>query len=275
MVRKFRVALALQPVATALFANSPFSEGRPNGFMSYRSHIWTDTDPDRTGMLDFVFEDGFGFERYADWLLDVPMYFVERDGRSLDAAGQSFRDPRRPPAGLLTNCPRSMGQTTPPRFPEVRLKRYMEMRGADAGPGTSCALPPSGPACSTTMPLWTPPGTWCATSAARNDSSCAAGTAHGAENAVPQGHGQRPGPAGPGHRRPGPGATRHPQPPRCRRAHLPGAAAGIHRRRDLPGRGQARAVPGALEWRHRPPVSRVRLLSPLPAAGRDPVKLAA
>ena len=92
MVKKFRVSLALQPIATALFANSPFTEGKPNGFLSYRSHIWTDTDPDRTGMLDFVFEDGFGFERYVDYMLDVPMYFVYRDGEYIDCAGQSFRD---------------------------------------------------------------------------------------------------------------------------------------------------------------------------------------
>ena len=92
MVQKFRVSLALQPIATALFANSPFTEGKPNGFMSYRSHIWTDTDPARTGMLPFVFEDGFGYERYVDYMLDVPMYFVFRDGKYIDAAGQSFRD---------------------------------------------------------------------------------------------------------------------------------------------------------------------------------------
>jgi len=91
MVKKFRVALALQPVATALFADSPFTEGKPNGYLSYRSHIWTDTDPDRTGMLDFVFEDGFGFERYTDYLLDVPMYFSYRDGQYIDLAGESFR----------------------------------------------------------------------------------------------------------------------------------------------------------------------------------------
>src|SRR6478672_6888606 len=92
MVRKFQVGLALQPLATALFANSPFTEGRPNGFLSFRSHIWSDTDPDRTGMLPFVFEDGFGYERYVDYALDVPMYFVYRDGRYIDVAGKSFRD---------------------------------------------------------------------------------------------------------------------------------------------------------------------------------------
>src|SRR3546814_7937456 len=88
----FRTSLALQPIETALFANSPFTEGKPNGFLSYRSHIWSDTDGARTGMLPFVFEDGFGYERYADYALDVPMYFVYRDGKYIDAAGQSFRD---------------------------------------------------------------------------------------------------------------------------------------------------------------------------------------
>src|SRR3984893_6403328 len=92
MVKKMRVGLALQPLATALFADSPFTEGKPNGFMSYRSHIWTDTDPDRSGMLPFVFESGMGFERYVDYLLDVPMYFVYRDGKYIDVAGRSFRD---------------------------------------------------------------------------------------------------------------------------------------------------------------------------------------
>ena len=92
MVKKYRVALALQPIATALFANSPFTEGQPNGFRSFRSQTWNDTDPDRTGVLPFVFEDGMGFERYADHALDVPMYFVYRDGEYLDVSGQSFRD---------------------------------------------------------------------------------------------------------------------------------------------------------------------------------------
>jgi glutamate--cysteine ligase len=145
MVRKFRASLALQPVATALFAASPFTEGKPNGFLSYRSHIWTDTDPDRSGMLDFVFEDGFGFERYVDYLLDVPMYFVYRDGKYIDTAGQSFRDFM---AGRLPALPGEiphMGDwsdhvTT--AFPEVRLKQYLEMRGADGGPWRRlCALP--------------------------------------------------------------------------------------------------------------------------------------
>jgi len=137
MVKKFRVALALQPVATALFADSPFTEGRPNGFQSYRSQIWTDTDPARTGMLDFVFEDGFGYERYRDYLLDVPMYFVHRDGRYIDASGQSFRDFLR---GKLPALPgelptlRDWHDHMTTAFPEVRLKQYLEMRGADSGP---------------------------------------------------------------------------------------------------------------------------------------------
>ncbi|MEI6559723.1 MAG: glutamate--cysteine ligase [Rhodospirillaceae bacterium] len=145
MVRMFRVSLALQPIATALFAASPFTEGRPNGFQSFRSQIWTDTDPDRCGDLPFVFEDGFGFERYVDYALDVPMYFVFRNGRYLDASGQSFRDflKGRLPAlpgetPLLTDW--SDHLTT--LFPEVRLKKFLEMRGADGGPWQRlCALP--------------------------------------------------------------------------------------------------------------------------------------
>ncbi len=145
MVKKFRVSLALQPVATALFADSPFTEGRPNGYLSYRSHIWTDTDRDRTGMLDFVFEDGFGYERYVDYLLDVPMYFSYRDGVYVDASGQSFRDflaGKLPalPGALPTMTDWSDHMTT--AFPEVRMKKFLEMRGADGGPWNRlCALP--------------------------------------------------------------------------------------------------------------------------------------
>ena len=145
MVTKLRTSLALQPVATALFANSPFLEGRPSGFLSLRSRVWLDTDPDRSGMLPFVFEEGFGFERYVDYLLDVPMYFVYRQGRYLDAAGESFRDfldGRLPalPGERPTISDWSDHVTT--AFPEVRLKRYLEMRGADGGRfRTICALP--------------------------------------------------------------------------------------------------------------------------------------
>jgi glutamate--cysteine ligase len=145
MVKKFRVGLAWQPVATALFANSPFTEGAPNGFLSYRSHVWTDTDPDRCGILPFVFEDGMGFERYVDYALDVPMYFVYRAGEYIDAAGQSFRDflqGRLPalPGEAPTLSDWSDHLTT--IFTEVRLKRFLEMRGADGGPWRSlCALP--------------------------------------------------------------------------------------------------------------------------------------
>jgi glutamate--cysteine ligase len=145
MVKKFRMSLALQPVAVALFANSPFTEGRINGFQSYRSHIWTDTDPDRCGTLPFVFEDGFGFERYVDYMLDVPMYFVYRDGKYIDASGQSFRDFM---AGRLPALPGEIPSMTDwadhitTVFPEVRLKSFLEMRGADGGPWRRlCALP--------------------------------------------------------------------------------------------------------------------------------------
>ncbi len=145
MIAKFRVGLALQPVATALFANSPFVEGEPSGYLSYRSHVWEDTDPDRTGMLPWVFEDGMGFERYVDYMLDVPMYFVYRQGQYIDAAGQSFRDFL---AGRLPALPgerptlKDWEDHLTTAFPEVRLKRYMEMRGADGGPWRKlCALP--------------------------------------------------------------------------------------------------------------------------------------
>jgi glutamate--cysteine ligase len=145
MVKKFRVGLALQPLATALFANSPFTEGKPNGMLSYRSHIWSDTDPHRTGMLPFVFEDGFGYERYAEYALDVPMYFVFRDGKYINAAGQSFRDFLR---GELPALPGEKPRLSDwsdhlsTAFPEVRLKTFLEMRGADGGRWSKiCALP--------------------------------------------------------------------------------------------------------------------------------------
>ena len=145
MARKFRVGLALQPLATALFANSPFTEGKPNGFLSYRSHIWSDTDPARTGMLPFVFEDGFGYERYADYMLDVPMYFVYRDGRYIDAAGLSFRDFLRGELSVLPGEKPTLDDWNDhlsTAFPEVRLKTFLEMRGADGGPWNRiCALP--------------------------------------------------------------------------------------------------------------------------------------
>ena len=145
MALKFRASLALQPIATALFANSPFTEGKPNGFLSARANVWTDTDPDRTGMLDFVFQDGFGFETYVDYALDTPMYFVKRDGRYIDASGQSFRDfmEGRLPAlpGELPTL-KDWGDHLTTLFPEVRLKTYLEMRGADGGPWSRiCALP--------------------------------------------------------------------------------------------------------------------------------------
>ncbi|GAA0732632.1 glutamate--cysteine ligase [Sphingomonas japonica] len=145
MAQKFRVGLALQPLATALFANSPFTEKRPNGMLSYRSHIWSDTDPHRTGMLPFVFDDGFGYERYADYALDVPMYFVYRGGRYIDAAGLSFRDFLRGELAVLPGEKPTIDDWADhlsTAFPEVRLKTFLEMRGADGGPwGRICALP--------------------------------------------------------------------------------------------------------------------------------------
>ncbi len=145
MVKKFRVSLALQPLATALFASSPFTEGKPNGFLSFRSHIWTDTDPHRTGMLPFVFEDGFGYERYADYALNVPMYFAYRDGKYIDAAGLKFQDFL---DGKLSVLPGQKPRISDwndhlsTAFPEVRLKSFLEMRGADGGRWNRiCALP--------------------------------------------------------------------------------------------------------------------------------------
>jgi len=145
MVKKFRVGLALQPLATALFANSPFTEGKPNGYQSFRSHIWSDTDPHRTGMLPFVFEEGFGYQRYAEYMLDVPMYFVFRDGKYIDAAGLSFRDFLKGNLSVLPGEKPTMSDWTDhlsTAFPEVRLKSFLEMRGADGGPWNRiCALP--------------------------------------------------------------------------------------------------------------------------------------
>ena len=167
MVRKFQVSLALQPIATALFANSPFVEGRPVGYLSYRSHIWTDTDPDRSGILPFVFEPGMGFERYVDYVLDVPMYFVYRDGRYIDASGQSFRDfmagrlpalpgerptlerlGRPPDHGL----PRGPAQALPGDARRRCRRLALLVRAAGA----------CGPGCSTTTRRWTPRPSWCA-----------------------------------------------------------------------------------------------------------------
>lgn len=135
MVRKYRVTVALQPLMIALFANSHMVEGKDSGFASYRAHIWSDTDPDRTGILPFIFEDGMGFERYVDYVLDVPMYFIERDGKLIDMSGKSFRD------FMAGNLPENkMYQATlkdwedhlTTVFPEVRLKKYLELRGTDS-----------------------------------------------------------------------------------------------------------------------------------------------
>jgi glutamate--cysteine ligase len=145
MVKKFRVSLALQPLATAIFAASPFTEGKPNGFQSYRSHIWTDTDPDRCGILPFVFEDGMGFEAYVDHVLNVPMYFVHRNGIYHDASGKSFKDFMNGKLeGFEGEVPTiaDWEDHMSTLFPEVRLKKFLEMRGADGGTWSKiCALP--------------------------------------------------------------------------------------------------------------------------------------
>ena len=140
MVKKLRVSLALQPVATALFANSPFTEGKPNGFLSFRSEIWRDTDKNRSGMLPWAFDDGMGFERYVDYALGVPMYFIKRGDKYIDVSGKSFKDFF---AGKLAELPgerptiSDWANHLSTIFPEVRLKRYLEMRGADGGPWRS------------------------------------------------------------------------------------------------------------------------------------------
>mgnify|MGYP001026123074 FL=1 len=145
MVKKFRVGLALQPVATALFANSPFREGRPNGFLSLRSQVWTDVDNARAGMLPWVFEDGMGFERYVDYALSVPMYFVYRDGKYIDVAGKCFRDfldGRIPELKGVEPTMADWADHLTTIFPEVRLKKFLEMRGADSGTWRRiCGLP--------------------------------------------------------------------------------------------------------------------------------------
>ena len=146
MTHKFRTSLALQPIATALFANSPFREGKPTGMVSTRAGVWTDTDADRTGLLRFVFEDGFGFERYAQYALGVPMYFVTRGHKYIDVAGRSFRQFM---AGDLPELPgekpriKDWSDHLTTLFPEVRLKQYLEMRGADSGPESRLAALPA------------------------------------------------------------------------------------------------------------------------------------
>ena len=145
MVQKLRTSVALQPIATALFANSPFLEGKPNGFVSFRSHVWTDTDKARSGMMPFAFEAGFGYEAYVEYALDVPMYFVMREGKFIDCAGESFRqflDGKLPQLPGEKPVMKDWADHLTTIFPEVRLKRYLEMRGTDSGPWRRlCALP--------------------------------------------------------------------------------------------------------------------------------------
>lgn len=145
MIRKFRLGLSLQPIITALFANSPFTEGKPNGYLSWRSHIWSKTDPDRCGLLPFVFEEDFSFMRYVDFALEVPMYFIKRKNKYINCAGMSFKEFM---SGKLESIPGELPIISDWEshlttiFTEVRLKQYIEMRGADAGPWNRiCALP--------------------------------------------------------------------------------------------------------------------------------------
>ena len=145
MVKKLRTSLALQPIATALFANSPFLDGRPNGFLSFRSEVWKHTDPDRTGMLPFAFDEGFGYQQYVDWVVDVPMYFVKRGDRYVDVTGHTFREFMEGKLPMLPGELPTIGDWTnhiSTTFPEVRLKKFLEMRGADGGPWRRiCAVP--------------------------------------------------------------------------------------------------------------------------------------
>ena len=176
MVAKFRTSLALQPICTALFANSPFIEGKPSGFVSARANVWTDVDPDRTGMLDFVFRDGFGFETYANYALNVPMYFAKRGDRYIDLAGRSFRDFM---DGKLAELPgerpsiKDWADHTTTIFPEVRLKQYLEMRGADSGPWSrSAPCRRCGWGSSMTRPRSPPPGTSARIGRSRTTNGC-------------------------------------------------------------------------------------------------------
>ncbi len=145
MVQMFRIALALQPMATALWANSPFLLGKPSGYLSYRARIWQDTDPDRSGMLPFVFEQGFGFERYVDYLLDVPMYFIKRNNQYIDATGDTFRSFLAGTHNKLKQyeaTTKDFDDHMTTAFPDVRLKTYLEMRGSDGSNWSRiCALP--------------------------------------------------------------------------------------------------------------------------------------
>ena len=191
MVKKFRVGLALQPVTTALFANSPFREGRPNGFLSYRAHVWTDVDNARSGMLPFVFEDGLGFERYVDYALDVPMYFVYRDGRYIDVAGKSFRDflaRKIPEAGRVRAVDVGLGRSSDDDLPGSAAETFpgnARRRWRRDG-GGSAACRRSGSASITTAWRWMPPGTWSRTGRRKSARRCAMRCRTGLQDPVSQ-----------------------------------------------------------------------------------------
>jgi glutamate--cysteine ligase len=142
MVAKMRTALAVSPIVSAIFANSSLSEGKANGFVSRRLHIWQHTDPERTGLLPFVFEPDMGYRRYIEWALDVPMFFFVREGSYHPAGGMTFRRFLREGWGEQRATFADFDRHLTTLFPEVRLKHVIEVRGADAvPPGLTCSLP--------------------------------------------------------------------------------------------------------------------------------------
>ena len=265
MVKKLRVSLALQPVATALFANSPFTEGKPNGFLSFRSEIWRDTDADRSGMLPWAFEPGMGFERWVDYALDVPMYFVKRGDTYIDVAGQSFRDllaghARRLCRASAPPCP--TGRTTsPPSSPRCGSSVISRCAAPTPVRGATCPRSPrSGSGCSMTDlsrrglgPLQGLDGRGAADAAGR-------GPAPRPQRDHPR---AQPARMGDGLPRPRPGGSRPPSPPRLvrpRRDAPPRSAARDRRRRPYRRRGDAGEIPRRLGWFRRSGFHRIRVL---------------
>ena len=266
MVKKLRVSLALQPVATAMFANSPFTEGKPNGFLSFRSEIWRDTDPDRSGMLPWAFEPGMGFERYVDYALDVPMYFVKR--------GDQLYRCRRPivprPDGrdACRRCPASgrrsrTGRTTSPRFfRRSGSSAISKCAARTAAPGGGCRrCRPIGSGFSTTMTRSTPPGTWSRPGRPRSARNCATTCRNLVSRPrspaatccnLAQGHARA--------RARGTCATPAAGRQRLRREPLPAADRGIRRARHHAGRGAAGKIPRPVERQRRAGVQGIRVL---------------
>ncbi len=265
MVKKLRVSLALQPVATALFANSPFTEGKPNGFLSFRSEVWRDTDNQRAGMLPFAFEDGMGFERYVDYALDVPLYFVKREDEYIDVSGMSFRDllkGKLPGHGNLRATQSDWANHISSIFPEVRLKRYMEMRGSDGGPWRRLpALPAFWVGIlyddASLDAAWDLVKGWSARAASEAARRC---PARGLQGNDRRPHDARPCEGMPGARGGRTEAAQLSRQRRPRRNALPRAAAGVRRARYHAGRGAARKVPWPVGQVGRAGVHRVCVL---------------